>query len=218
MWYRISQFNKKPGVLPQLNKLKKRQKTKRFDSGVDEVDVKMPQNTTETPDLPAGVDKPPVTLPAPEPQLAPEPDLKPEPKDLPVEIKKPTEEPDELKKLYDPDKDIKDDKIVHMPKEPEGLDDLLDDFLDKDPDKLEQPEESELEEPEPEQLEEPEVEPREVDLQQPVPNPPIHEFCHCEIITMPGGRKIWRANSGACAQCLDARDKFNQWQSDLFGT
>ena len=49
------------------------------------------------------------------------------------------------------------------------------------------------------------------------PMPPLHEHCHCEIKTMPGGRKIWKSNGRCCQQCDQARDSFNQSQAQMFG-
>jgi hypothetical protein len=41
--------------------------------------------------------------------------------------------------------------------------------------------------------------------------PPLHEFCHCEIITMPSGQQVWRLGNGEnhCAECVNSRNIFN---------
>lgn len=41
--------------------------------------------------------------------------------------------------------------------------------------------------------------------------PPLHEFCHCEISTLPSGRQIWRLGNGErhCQECVTNRDIFN---------
>ena len=41
--------------------------------------------------------------------------------------------------------------------------------------------------------------------------PPLHEFCHCEISTLPSGRKVWRLGNGErhCLECVTNRDIFN---------
>jgi hypothetical protein len=196
-----------------LHKLKKHYKTKGFEAPAEDLDIKMPQNTVETPDLPAGVDIPPV-MPQ-EPELPVEPPIVDNKPEKPIKKEAP-EKPKELQQLYGPDHDNRDDHVIHTPKTPDDLDDLLSPFLENE-EPLGIPEEA-IPEEEPEAPEELDVAPEEIDLQQTVPNPPVHEFCHCEIITMPGGRRIWKANSNACSQCLQARDTFNQWQASLFGT
>jgi len=210
-----------------LRKRKKR-KTKHFDlPGTDEMPIqesieppvtdtpKMPTNTVETPDLPAGVKIPPVKLPETHHPLIDEEHKKPA-------LKHNTnKKPKELIDLYGPDHDIDDDSVINTPVHPKDLHEIhkprdLEPEIEEKP--VIEPEIEEPEEPEPDLEIEPE-EPEEIDQSaQPVPNPPIHEFCHCEIITMPGGRRIWRANDGACNDCLTARDTFNQWQLSLFGS
>lgn len=39
--------------------------------------------------------------------------------------------------------------------------------------------------------------------------PPLHDRCHCEIITMLGGNTIWRTNGHCCPQCDQAREAWN---------
>ena len=41
--------------------------------------------------------------------------------------------------------------------------------------------------------------------------PPLHEFCHCEISTLPSGRQIWKLGNGErhCPECVMNRDIFN---------
>jgi len=155
----------------------------------------MPPNSVEVPDLPAGVPKPPAQSP-----------FMPEEKH-PVEH--PGKHPQELQDLYGPDHNLDDDSVVDKPVKKQDVE--KPEVLPKTLEPEVKPEEQESEEHKPE--------PEEIDQsQQPVPDPPVHEFCHCKIITMPGGRRIWRTNNNACAQCAGARDAFNQWQASLFGS
>jgi hypothetical protein len=50
--------------------------------------------------------------------------------------------------------------------------------------------------------------------------PPVHEFCHCEINTMPGGRQVWRLGNGEnhCQQCVANMQIFNQANQQAYGT
>jgi hypothetical protein len=50
--------------------------------------------------------------------------------------------------------------------------------------------------------------------------PPVHEFCHCEIITLPGGRQVWRLGNGEnhCEQCRANMQIFNQANQQAYGT
>lgn len=50
--------------------------------------------------------------------------------------------------------------------------------------------------------------------------PPIHEFCHCEIVTMPGGRQVWRLGNGEnhCNECVENMRIFNAANQDAYGT
>ena len=50
--------------------------------------------------------------------------------------------------------------------------------------------------------------------------PPVHEFCHCEIITLPGGRQVWRLGNGEnhCEQCRASMQIFNQANQQSYGT
>lgn len=230
MWYREIKSNieinrtAKPLGL-HFNKHKKK-KIKHFDDEIPdfnqpipELEPKTPANITETPDLPAGVKMPPVQFP-PEKEHIKDETL--------IEPKKHHQKPKELEELYGPDNDVKDDSVITSPdilqknidsSPPEDLDfeqdiaDILDGIAEDEPELEIEPElEPEEEQPEPE------FEPDKEQSTQPVPDPPIHEFCHCIIITMPGGRRIWRANDGACSDCLNARDTFNQWQLSLFGS
>ena len=61
------------------------------------------------------------------------------------------------------------------------------------------------------------LEPLKIEKTKPVnpnmPQPPIHENCHCEIVTMPGGNQIWKAGSKPCVDCANARNVFNSQQS-----
>ena len=226
MWYRSGHSEEnlrtaKPWHLPFRKKRKKKFKNFADESALIEMPepTMTPQNVVETPDLPAGVVTPPAMPVAPQPVVppmeeAPQPQIKHKPKK--------TKKPDELEDLYGPDHDLKRDRVIHTPRNEKDVKDIMDETFDK-------PKEEEplIEEPEIEQEPTPlEVEKEDEELEpgqeqpttpQPVPNPPIHEFCHCEIMTMPGGRRIWRANSGACQQCLDARDQFNDWQNSIFG-
>ena len=43
-----------------------------------------------------------------------------------------------------------------------------------------------------------------------------HEGCHCEIKTLPSGKKLWRANKNACPECLAKEQAFNADQNRLF--
>lgn len=224
MWYRgTNPYNEnnrlaKPLGLP-VNKHKKK-KVKQFDLSDDGempnliepvVEPKTPANIVETPDLPAGVDIPPAQHPPKEQILDEKPIHK-------------NHKPKELEELYGEDHDIRDDSVITRPSPKKVDNDIKPPFETPDLD-LEQgildildgKAEDEPVEEEPEEVA-PEPEPEPDQSTQPVPNPPIHEFCHCEIITMPGGRRIWRANEGACSDCINARDTFNQWQLSLFGS
>ena len=50
--------------------------------------------------------------------------------------------------------------------------------------------------------------------------PPVHEFCHCEIVTMPGGRQVWRLGNGQnhCQTCVENMRIFNAANQDAYGT
>ena len=50
--------------------------------------------------------------------------------------------------------------------------------------------------------------------------PPVHEFCHCEINTMPGGRQVLRLGNGEnhCQQCVANMQIFNQANQQAYGT
>jgi len=41
--------------------------------------------------------------------------------------------------------------------------------------------------------------------------PPLHEFCHCQIDTLPSGQQVWRLGNGEnhCQECVNSRDIFN---------
>jgi len=54
-------------------------------------------------------------------------------------------------------------------------------------------------------------EPIKVQLPNNLKFPPLHEFCHCEINTLPSGRQIWKLGNGEmhCAECVMSRDIFN---------
>jgi hypothetical protein len=110
-------------------------------------------------------------------------------------------------------------RFEHMPKEVEP------EHILPQPEVVE-PGHPEMAEPEPvpsmpEEPEQTETEPEPQSVQpQPSrtwtgPNPPIHEHCHCEIKTLPGGRQVWRTNETACTQCQMLRDQFNQMQDVL---
>lgn len=43
-----------------------------------------------------------------------------------------------------------------------------------------------------------------------------HEGCHCEIKTLPSGKKIWRANKNACEDCKAKEQAFNADQNRLY--
>lgn len=223
MWYRDShpyiENNRLAKPLRSPFSKHKKKKIKQFDLSDDGempnpiepvVKPKTPTNIVETPDLPAGVDIPPV-------QYAPKEEILDE---KPVHK---NHKPRELEELYGEDNDIGDDGVMRQ--SPQKVDnDIKLPFDNPDLD-LEQgildildgTAEDEPVEEEPEEIA-PEPEPEPDQSTQPVPNPPIHEFCHCEIITMPGGRRIWRANEGACSDCINARNTFNQWQLSLFGS
>ena len=226
MWYRgtnpYAENNRLAKPLGSSFHKHKKKKIKHFDSSEDGmqtsnliepvVEPKTPANITEIPDLPAGVDIPPVQHP---------------PK-VPIQDEKHLEnkkqKPKELEKLYGEDHDIQDDGIITQPQDKtndeikhpfdspdldleQGILDILDGTADDELVEEEAiPDEDVAPEQEPDQS------------TQPVPNPPIHEGCHCEIITMPGGRRIWRANEGACSDCINTRNTFNQWQLSLFGS
>jgi hypothetical protein len=53
--------------------------------------------------------------------------------------------------------------------------------------------------------------------QNPFPEPPLHDRCHCRIKTMPGGRKIWEFSANACPTCRQVGEAFNAYQASLFG-
>jgi hypothetical protein len=50
--------------------------------------------------------------------------------------------------------------------------------------------------------------------------PPVHEYCHCEIKTMPSGRQVWRLGNGEnhCQQCVTNMQIFNQANQEAYGT
>lgn len=223
MWYRgtnpYSENNRLAKPLGSTFHKHKKKKIKHFDSSDDEMQTsnliepvfepKTPANTTEMPDLPAGVDIPPVQHPPKEQQIQKEP------------LENKNHKPKELEKLYGEDHDIKDDGVINQPLEPndikspfdspdsdleQGILEILDGTAEDEPVEDSEEDEDVAPEQEPDQS------------TQPVPNPPVHEGCHCEIITMPGGRRIWRANKGACSDCINARNTFNQWQLSLFGS
>lgn len=224
MWYRYGKIGDtsistaKPWKWP-VHKRKKI-KTKKFNLIEDEPEnmeqqgvvpqpdsPKAPANVEEFPDLPAGVKIPPAQLPYKDPSFevdkSKEKALNEKPK------------PKELEKLYGPDHDIQDDHVEHTPKHnliPEVQKEKIP-TPDIEPDIVPEDESEDGSLEEDNEFEKP------IDqTNQPVPNPPVHDFCHCEVITMPGGRRIWRANEGACNDCLNARDTFNQWQMSLFGS
>lgn len=222
MWYRAgkSEEDNIPTAKPWdwLNHRKKKRKVKRFDfqddgampiQNADDApnitpinqsplpSLHAPTNVVETPDLPAGVVETPQA-----------PIHKPLPPDLPMENKH-HHRPKQLDDLYGPDTDMKDDHIINTPNQSQNE-------INPELEQLE-PEEQEIQ---PEEQDEPELElePQLDQSNQPVPDPPVHEFCHCKVETMPGGRRIWRANEGACNDCLRARDTFNHWQASIFGS
>jgi hypothetical protein len=43
--------------------------------------------------------------------------------------------------------------------------------------------------------------------------PPLHDWCHCEIISRPDGTKHWHHNPDACSECVDLAREFNQAQT-----
>lgn len=226
MWYRGGNNNNTGGrfsapIFPHKHKHKNK-KIKHFDSPITEpledlidsnTDLKAPPNVVENPDLPAGVT-------VRNDNLIESPNV--EQKHLN------DEKPKELEELYGPDKNISDDSVQNDTRNiPLDLEqDISDIFLqqDEENEEIETPEEQfDDSSPEDDILDEVEDD-IDKDLEeitespQPVPNPPIHAGCHCEIITMPGGRKIWRASSNACDNCLNARDLFNQWQQSIYGS
>ncbi len=216
MWYRTSKFEiegirtAKPwgwSAKPRRKKIKKYdfeespmlENTAPISEPIVEPvnEPRMPANVTEFPDLPAGVKIPPAQhAPISKKPIEPENPHK----------KHPSTKPKELEDLYGPDTNIADDHIIDAPLHKPSIQEPH-----IEPLPMEESVEQELEEDAPEEN-------IPDQSNQPVPNPPIHEFCHCEIITMPGGRRIWRANEGACNDCLKARDIFNQWQVSLFGS
>ncbi len=69
-------------------------------------------------------------------------------------------------------------------------------------------------------LVEPEIEtPVGIDNREPIPIvlppgfkiPPVHEFCHCEIQTLPSGQQIWKLGNGEnhCQECVQNMRIFN---------
>jgi len=54
-------------------------------------------------------------------------------------------------------------------------------------------------------------EPVKVQLPPNIKVPPLHEFCHCEITTLPSGQQVWRLGNGEnhCQECVSSRDAFN---------
>jgi hypothetical protein len=226
MWYKLAKQNKKKHQLftPITPHADGKKKTKQFDFSNDIEnlpDSKMPAGTTEYPDLPAGVEIPPKQF---EVEKTPLNQIK--------EIETP-HKPKELEELYGEDENLKDDGLAKQEFLPKNdvdldLDKEISKIFDKSFENQEPVEEDDSLDETPNDDEEIpsddilEIEKELDDAQneqsvQPVPNPPLHDGCHCEIITMPGGRRIWRANSGSCEDCLKARDTFNQWQSSLFG-
>jgi len=47
--------------------------------------------------------------------------------------------------------------------------------------------------------------------------PPVHDGCHCQIETLPGGRKIWKFTNHCCGLCRSLGENFNRNQSKIFG-
>lgn len=41
--------------------------------------------------------------------------------------------------------------------------------------------------------------------------PPVHEYCHCNIKTLPSGQQIWELGNGEnhCSECVNLRQIFN---------
>ena len=66
-----------------------------------------------------------------------------------------------------------------------------------------------------ENIEQPQLEPKQPQIA--IPLPPLHDNCHCEVKTLPGGRQVWEANYKACDRCIQLRDMFNSVQSEMFG-
>jgi hypothetical protein len=50
-----------------------------------------------------------------------------------------------------------------------------------------------------------------------IPEPPVHDNCHCSIKTMPGGRRIWEFSNNACNLCRQMGEAFNAQQASIFG-
>ena len=43
--------------------------------------------------------------------------------------------------------------------------------------------------------------------------PPLHNWCHCKIISNPDGTQRWNHNPDACSECVDLAREFNQAQT-----
>ncbi len=50
-----------------------------------------------------------------------------------------------------------------------------------------------------------------------LPEPPVHDNCHCSVKTMPGGRRIWEFSNNACPLCRQMGEAFNAQQAAIFG-
>jgi len=48
--------------------------------------------------------------------------------------------------------------------------------------------------------------------------PPVHEFCHCEIQTLPSGQQIWKLGNGEnhCRQCVEYMQIFNSLNEQAY--
>ena len=48
--------------------------------------------------------------------------------------------------------------------------------------------------------------------------PPVHEFCHCEIQTLPSGQQIWKLGNGEnhCIQCVENMKIFNSLNEQAY--
>ena len=50
--------------------------------------------------------------------------------------------------------------------------------------------------------------------------PPVHEFCHCTIKTLPSGQQIWELGNGEnhCAECVNLRQIFNSLNEKAYNS
>jgi len=227
MWYRRDSNTERREIWALKNFVpNKKRKVQQFDNPLDD-----PVSLNPVPNLPLVEPEPKLPI-APEPVLPklekelpePEPQAPPILEEPILEEPQPVEqEPNEIDELYGEDADNpappRDDALLDAPNTAVPQPDVPQDVVEPEPEPFqpelgtETPEHSEDEDKQDQDDQQLDVKP---DMQ--FPMPPLHDNCHCEVVTMPGGRQIWKANEGACNDCLAIRDAFNAAQAAQFGT